>query len=50
MFDAEIAQPGNPARDPLRRKAELGDDVNAKPGLLGRLDLGGERAVEHVGG
>src|SRR5262245_61162599 len=50
MLDAEVAQPREPAHDRLSVEAELRDDMQVEPGLLGRVDLGGKRAVERIGG
>src|SRR5262249_20546475 len=46
MFDAELAQAGDPLQDRLGIEAELGDDVDRHAGGLRRLDLVGERTVE----
>src|SRR6516165_9784126 len=46
MFDAELAQAGDPLQDRLGIEAELGDDVDRQAGGLRGLDLVGERAVE----
>ena len=50
MIDAEVAQPADPGDDRGRRKAPLGHDMYAEPGLSCRFELGRERAVEVVGG
>ena len=46
MFDAELAQAGDPLQDRLGIEAELGDDVDRQAGGLRGLDLVGERTVE----
>ena len=46
MFEAEIAQAGDPLQDRLRVEAELGDDVDRQAGALGGTDLIGERTIE----
>src|SRR5262249_11469467 len=46
MFDAELAQAGDPLQDRLGIETELGDDVDRHAGGLRRLDLVRERAVE----
>jgi hypothetical protein len=44
--DALVTQPPDPVEDGGRREAELGDDVDRKPGCRRGLDLGDKRAVK----
>ena len=45
MLEAESAQPGDEVEDRAGIEAELGDDLDGKPGRLRGRDLFGKRAV-----